>query len=379
MIRLALKMLMGDRGKYWMLLSGVTFSTLLMTQQSSVFCGIMMWTTGTIRNVRAPIWVVDKTVEQVNEIKALRDTDVGRVRSVEGVLWAMPLFSGLVLTKLADGSFKFVQLIGLDATTMVGRPAQMIQGRIEDLRLPNTVVIDTLGVERLSAGRAETIKIGDIFEINDHEARVVGICKTERSFTGTPYVFSTYQQALEYAPKTRKMLSFVIAEPSPSKTAKEVAQQIEKETDLKAFTKEDFFWATIHWYFKNTGIPVSFGTTIILGFVVGVAVCGQTFYSFILDNLRHLGAFKAMGASNGLLTLMVTAQALTVGFLGYGCGLGLASIFGFSVLKKGQPPFYMPYHLIFITLIAIFLICLFAALLGIRKIRQLEPAIVFRG
>lgn len=379
MIRLALKMLMGDRGKYWMLLSGITFSTLLMTQQSSVFCGIMMWTTGTIRNVRSSIWVVDKTVEQVNEIKPLRDTDVGRVRSVEGVLWAMPLFSGLVQTKLSDGSFKFVQLVGLDATTLVGRPTEMIKGHIEDLRLPNTVVIDTLGVERLSLGRGKTIEIGDMFEINDREARVVGICKAERSFTGTPYVFTTYQQALEYAPKTRKMLSFVIAEPSPGKTAKAVAQQIEKDTGLKAFTKEDFFWATIHWYFKNTGIPIAFGTTIILGFIVGMAVCGQTFYSFILDNLRHLGAFKAMGASNSLLALMVSAQALTVGFLGYGCGLGLAALFGFSVLEKGQPPFYMPYQLLFVTLIAIFLICLFAALLGIRKIRQLEPAIVFRG
>ena len=379
MIRLALKMLIGDRGKYWMLLSGLTFSTLLMTQQSSVFCGIMIWTTGTIRNVRAPIWVVDKTVQQVNEVKPLRDTDVGRVRCVEGVLWAMPLFSGLVQTKLPDGSFKFVQLIGLDATTMVGRPAQMIKGRIEDLRLPNTVVIDTLGVQRLSVDQEKPIQIGDIFEINDREARVVGICKTERSFTGTPYVFSTYEQALEYAPKTRKMLSFVIAEPAPGKTAEEVAKQIEKETDLKAFTKENFFWETIHWYFKNTGIPISFGTTIILGFIVGIAVCGQTFYSFILDNLKHLGAFKAMGASNGLLTVMVITQALAVGFLGYGCGLGLSALFGFSVLQKGQPPFYMPYQLPFITLFAILLICIFAALLGIRKIRQLEPAIVFRG
>lgn len=378
MIRLALKMLMGDRGKYWMLLSGITFSTLLMTQQSSIFCGIMIWTTGTIRNVRAPIWVVDPTVEQVNEIKPLRDTDIGRVRSVEGVLWAMPLFSGLVQTKLSDGSFKFVQLMGLDATTMVGRPAKMIQGNIEDLRLPNTVVIDSLGVERLSAGR-EKIKLGDIFEINDREARVVGICETERSFTGTPYVFATYEQALEYAPQTRKMLSFVIATPQTGKTPDEIARMIEKQTGLKAFTEENFFWATIDWYIKNTGIPVAFGMTIILGFLVGIAVCGQTFYSFVLDNLRNLGAFKAMGASNRMLAAMLIMQALAVGFLGYGCGLGLATLFGFSVLEKGQPPFYMPQILPLVTLVAILTICIFAALLGIRKIRQLEPAIVFRG
>ncbi|MEZ5406180.1 MAG: ABC transporter permease [Verrucomicrobiia bacterium] len=175
------------------------------------------------------------------------------------------------------------------------------------------------------------------------------------------------------------MLSFVIATPQPGKTPSEVANNIEKETGLKAFTEDNFFWATIHWYIKNTGIPVAFGMTIILGFIVGVAVCGQTFYSFILDNLRNLGAFKAMGASDRMLATMVIMQALAVGFLGYRCGLGLAALFGFSVLEKGQPPFYMPQILPLATLLAILMICVFAALLGIRKIRKLEPAIVFRG
>ena len=43
MLDLALKMLLGDRAKYIMLISGLTFATLLMTEQAAIFCGIMQW------------------------------------------------------------------------------------------------------------------------------------------------------------------------------------------------------------------------------------------------------------------------------------------------------------------------------------------------
>ncbi|EEF62572.1 ABC transporter permease [Pedosphaera parvula] len=379
MYHLALKMLLGDRSKYIMLVGGLTFASLLMTQQCAVFFGLLSWTTSHMRNMRASIWVVDPKVEQINEIKPMRDTDVNRVRSVSGVAYAVPLYTGVIQARVADGSFKPVEMIGLDSATLVGRPPIILSGHLEDLRLPNTVMIDELAVARLSLAKGHKIGIGDTFEINDREARVIGICKTDRHFFGYPYVFTTYDEALQFAPKTRKMLSIVLAEPKPGWTAEQTARAIEKETLLKAYTEKEFNASTIRWFFKNTGIPASFGTTIILGFIVGMVVCGQTFYSFVLENLRNLGALKAMGASNWLLARMLMVQALTVGFIGYGLGVGLTVLFGLMVLKTGQPPFLLPYQLPLVTLVVILFICVFAALLGIRKIYKLEAAVVFRG
>ena len=379
MYRLALKMLFADRAKYVMLVSGLTFAALLMTQQAGVFMGILGWTKGNLKNMRAPIWVVDPKVEQVNEVKPMRDTDVSRVRSVPGVAWAVPMYWGILQARLMDGTFKPVQLVGLDNATMVGRPAEMLKGRIEDLRLPNAVVIDELAIKRLSVGRPRPIDVGDIFEMNDKEARIVGICKTEMSFFGYPYVFSTYDQALNFAPKQRKMLSYILAHPADGLTAAEAVQRIKAATGLGAYTEGEFGTATVAWFFKNTGIPTSFMMTILLGFIVGVAVAGQTFYSFILENLRHFGALKAMGAGDRTLIGMVLLQAFAVGLIGYGLGLGLTCLIGAKFIQMGMPPFDLPWQLPAITLGAILLICTFASLLGIRKIRQLEPAIVFRG
>jgi putative ABC transport system permease protein len=280
---------------------------------------------------------------------------------------------------MRDGSFKFVQLMGIDGATFAGAPTEIVQGRLEDLRLPNTVLLDEYGAKKLSKDPARPIDVGEIFEINDHEARVVGICKTRMSFSGNPYLFTTYDQAVQYAPTQRKMLSCVLAGAQPGQNPAVVARRITEATGLKAYTKKEFFWVTIWWYIRNTGIPVAFGATVLLGFIVGLAISSQTFYSFVLENLRNLGALKAMGASDAVLARMVMLQTLTVGLIGYGCGVGLATAFGLIVLKKGMPPFFLPWQLPLVTLGAILFICWLAASLGIRKIRSLEPAIVFRG
>ena len=389
MIGLALKMLFGDTAKYLMLVGGLFFATFLIVQQASVFCGLMRWTTATLKNVSAPIYVVEERVEQVNETNPLRDTDVSRVRSVSAVRWAMPLYSGIQRVRLDDGSFKTIQLIGIDAASLAGAPQRMVEGNLTDLRLPNTVVIDELATTRLSSdpkNPATRIKLGDRFEINDIEARVVGICKAMRSFTGGPFIWTTYERALQYSPPSRKMLSAVIAAPVSGMSAEQVADEIQAATGLRAFVNrdfgddpDDFNTSTVWWYVRNTGIPISFGTTVVIGFIVGVAISCQTFYSFVLDNLKHLGALKAMGMSNLRLSIMLLIQALTVGFIGFGLGLLATAAFASGSLANGQPPFYMPWQIPVATFLVIQVICMLAALLGIIRLSLYEPAMVFRA
>lgn len=379
MIQIALHMLIGDRAKFIMLVSALAFASLLMTQQSAVFCGLMRWTTATIRNTDSPIWVVDPRVEQSNDVKPLRDTDLARVRSVSGVAYAMPLYQSIQQARFADGTFKAILLLGIDAATLTGAPPVMVEGSLDKLWENNAVILDRFGLDKINYGRTKKLGVGDTFEINDHEARIVGISEADPSFFGQPYVYTTYERALSIVPKTRKNLGFILVEPKKGENKEVLARRIEEVTKLKAFTDEEFFWATIIWYVKNTGIPISFGTTIVLGFIVGIAVSGQTFYMFILENMRYLGALKAMGASNFLLSQMLITQALLVGVLGYGIGLGLTSLFGFAALSLRQPPFYLPYQVLLGTFFAVIFICVVAALIGIRRVSRLEAAEVFRG
>jgi putative ABC transport system permease protein len=377
MLRIALLMLFRDHAKYVMLVGGLTFCSLLMTQQTSVFCGIMLWTTATVRNIDAKVWVFDAKVEQVNEVIPLREIEVTRVRSVPGVEWAVPLYLGIEQARLSDGSFQNVQLTGLDTATFVGRPMEILKGRIEDLRLPDAVIIDQVGVEKYRK-KGIHIDIGTSFEINDKRAEVVAICHENRSFLAQPYVFTTYDRALQFAKPQRKMLSCVLVEPKPGVPPQELAARISKVPGLHAFARDDLFWATVRWYIKNTGIPISFGTVVIMGMIVGIAIAGQTFYLFILDNLRYLAALKAMGARMPILTAMVFLQSFSVGIVGFGIGVGLTTIFGLKVLKLETPPFFMPWQVPVGVAVIIMLICCFSALVGLRQIARLEPAVVFK-
>jgi putative ABC transport system permease protein len=248
------------------------------------------------------------------------------------------------------------------------------------------VVIDELASTRLAKNPKQPIKIGDRFEINDIEARVVGICLASRSFTGGPYIWTTYERALQYTPASRKMLSAVLAAPVEGMTPDAAAKEIMRTTGLRAYVNrgfgrnpDDFNTSTVWWYVRNTGIPISFGTTVIIGFIVGTAISCQTFYAFVLDNLKHLGALKAMGMSNLRLSLMLLLQSATVGSIGFGIGLLFTSFFARWAITNQQPPFFLSWQVPVVAFVVIQGICMVSALLGIIRLSLYEPAMVFRA
>jgi putative ABC transport system permease protein len=175
------------------------------------------------------------------------------------------------------------------------------------------------------------------------------------------------------------MLSFVLAEPQPNITAEALVERIQKETGLHAYTEEQFKWTTIMWFFKNTAVPLSVGLTVIIGFIVGAAISAQTFYSFVLENMRFLGALKAMGTATPLLCRMLLFQSFAVGLIGYGIGMGVVTLFGRYTETKRTIPFMMPWEIPVYVLVIVIVISAFSALLGITKVARLEPAIVFRA
>src|SRR4051794_20069718 len=267
---IAMRMLMGDRAKYFGLIFGVSFATLLMTQQVSIFMGIMTRTANQIVDVRdAEIWVMDNKVRFIDEVPALPDTDLLRVRGVSGVEWAVRMYKGQVRARLADGNFRNVVLFGLDDESLVGAPQTMLLGELADIRKPDAVIVDKAGYEYMWPG--EPYKIGREFELNDRRAGVVGGGKAAAAFPARAVLYTRYSSASGYVPRERNMMSFVLAHPRDGLNEADVCRQIEKQTGLMALTQNQFFWKTIGYFLGSTGIPVNFGITIGLGFIVGAA------------------------------------------------------------------------------------------------------------
>jgi putative ABC transport system permease protein len=385
MFYFALKMLIGDRAKYIGIIIGLTFASLLITQQSAIFAGIMTRTFSFLTDVGLPdIWVVDPQVQYIEDIKPLQDTEVLRVRGVEGVQWAVPMYKGGLRARLDNGTFQSCVVIGLDDETLIGGPPKMLTGKLSDLRRSEGVIVDTVGANGKLArihsdGRRVPLKVGDSLELNDHRAVVVGICKITQTFQSNPVIYTTYSRATTFAPQERKLLSFVAAKARAGEDANVVCERIRKVTGLMAYTPDQFKKLTFLYFLKYTGMPVNFLTAVVLGFIVGITISGQTFYNFTLDNLRYFGTLKAMGTTNRMLLRMILFQALIVGAIGYGLGVGLASAWGSILGAHTQIAFKLPWQLLVITAAAVMFICLSAAALSIRKVMKLEPAVVFRS
>jgi putative ABC transport system permease protein len=258
----------------------------------------------------------------------------------------------------------------------------MLQGKLEDLRRSDSVIVDIDGAKgKLSTiknGKTFPLQVGDSLELNDHRAIVVGITKVTRTFQSQPVIYTTYSRAKAYAPRERKLLSFVVVKAQPGQDLAELTRRITRITGLAAYTKSGFEQLTYEYFLKNTGIPINFGITITLGFIVGTAIAGQTFYNFTLENLRQFGVLKAMGASNGTLLRMILLQAIMVGSIGYGLGVGAAALFGF-LMRNTILAFKMPWQLLVFSGAGVSLICIMAALISILKVIRLEPAIVFKS
>jgi putative ABC transport system permease protein len=378
----ALKMLVGDRMKYLSLVAGLAFAALLVTQQASIFTGFAKQTGAWIRDTAvADLWVMDEQVEFTEDIKPMLETSLSRVRGVDGVQWAMPMFKNFIGVTLPDGTRRNIRLIGLDDATLTGGPPEMVEGRLEDLKQDRAVILDVNAATQLKFKRTpgdRSLRVGDRLSINDNEAVVVGSFRATKEFFWEPVLYTTYSRAVFWAPEGRRKLQYMLVRVKPGAEVAEVAERIHAVTGLKAMTGAQFEQQTMDWILRETGILVNFGITIVLGFIIGVLASGQTLYQFMLENLRHFGALKAMGASNLTILRMVLMQVTLVGMVGYGIGLGVACVSG-MLLTGGGLAFHMTWHIPVLGGAAILFCCLVAALVSLVRVLKLEPAVVFKA
>jgi putative ABC transport system permease protein len=377
-------MLVGDRAKYIGIVMGLTFASFLITQQASIFVGLMTRAYGFISDIPlVDIWVMDPQVKFIDATKSIQSQQLHRVRSIPGVAWAMPLMKSFMEARLSNGIVEIVNVIGIDDVTLIGGPPAMREGLVRDLWQADTVIADALGAERdlaqhLPDGRTIPLGVGDFLEIQNRRVRVVGISEAARTFQWQPMIYTTYSRATQFVPEDRRPLDYILVKVRPTENVDAVARRITRVTGLLAHTRRAFELSTVSYFMKNTGIPINFGISILLGFLVGTAIAGQTFYNFTLDNLRHFGLLKAMGTGTGTLLRMILLQAMVVGGIGYGLGVGLATLFGRAV-QGSELAFRMPWPLLAISAGAVMLICALSALISIIKVIRLDAGIVFKG
>ncbi|HXW68987.1 MAG TPA: ABC transporter permease [Dissulfurispiraceae bacterium] len=374
-LKIAFKLLVNDKGKFAALLVGITFSVFLMVMMTSMFAGILHRASAQILNIGAKIWVMDHAVNTPANTIPMPDYILDAARSINGVKYAVPLYSAAALAKLRNGAYQAVTVIGLDDASLFGRP-NLIQGHIEDIYAENSFII----VKDSEYPKLGSPGVGAEFEINDNRGVIVGIAKVSvSSLFGMPTLYTTYYRAIQYIPSMRFTISYILIEPKSAADILHIKQQIQS-LGYEALTKDEFIQKVSRYYKYQTGLGINVMIMTVISFIVGLSISGQTFYTFILENLEKFGALKAIGAKGSELVYMILFQATFTALTGYGMGVGLASlIIAFAKLRLPSYAAMITNTNLGFAFVMVLIIAAISSYIGIRKVLRIEPFDIFRG
>jgi len=374
-LQIAYKLLINDRAKFAALLVGITFAVFLMIEMTSLFAGILSRSSSTVINIGASVWIMDPAVQTVANTIPLPDYVLDEVRSVPGVKYAVPLYSGAALLKLRDGTYQAANVIGLDDTSLFGRP-QMLAGNIEDIFAENAFI----AIKDAEFYKLQNPHIGTEFELNDHRGVIVGIARVASSaLFGVPTLYTTYNRALQYIPNTRFTISYLLVEPKTAADIATIKARVAAHGYL-ALTRDEFVHKISDFYMYQTGIGTNMMLMTIISFIVGLSISGQTFYTFILENIDKFGALKAIGAKGRELVAMILFQATFVALTGYGIGVGLCA--ALIWIARSHLPDYaaiITFSNLAMAFVMVVVIAAISSYVGVRKVLRIEPFDIFRG
>ena len=374
-LRIGFKLLVNDKPKFTALLIGITFSVFLMMMMTAMFAGILNHSYSTVTNIGADMWVMDPSVNTPTSPIPMPDYVLDVVRSMDEVSYAVPLFIGGALIKLHSGNYQAATVVGLDDESLFGRPA-LEQGSIQDIYADNTFLV----VDDAEFPKLENPKIGTSFELNDHRGTIVGIARVaSNGLNGVPTLYTTYNRAIEYLPSTRFTMSYVLAQPKSEAAVAGIKQKVAK-LGYVALTKKEFNQSIADYYTYKTGVGTNILLMTVISFIVGLSISGQTFYTFILENLEKFGALKAIGAKGRELVYMILFMATFTALTGYGLGVGFVTLMIW--VARSRLPNYAATITFWNLGLAFGMVVLIAGIssyVGVRKVLKIEPFDIFRG
>jgi putative ABC transport system permease protein len=373
---LARRNLFHDKVRFAVTLTGIVFALVLIIIQCGLFLGFTTTTSNNIDHSGADLWVVFHGVGYFDTGRNFSERKFYQVLSTPGVAQAEKYMQAFGRWKRPDGRIENIQVIGFHPGSGLGEPWNVVEGSAANLNHEDSVLIDELYKEKL-----EVSKIGDGVEIGDHRARVVGFTRGIRSFTTSPFVYTSFKNSLDYTNPVSEedRTAYVLVKAAPGVSPGELQHRLrERLKDVDVYTTPEFSQRTRFYWMFTTGAGLAVLTAALMGLVVGVAVVAQTIYAATMDHIREYGTLKAIGATNGYLYRVLIEQAVWSAVLGYGLAMIVAH-FIVQASEKGGAIILMPWPIAAGMLILAIAMCIAAAMVSINKVTRIDPAIVFRG
>ena len=374
MSNLAWRNLVHDKVRLSVTLTGIVFAVVLIVVELGLFVGFTTTTSGLIDQSQADLWITSARVGYVEVGVPFSERKVYTVLATPGVAHASKYIASFSQWKRPDGRQESVQVVGFDPDQRLGGPWNLASGTQGALKESDNVIIDELYQEKLGVDH-----VNQVVEINGRRARVVGFTRGIRSFTTSPYVFTSFKSAQSYTGLASDQTMFLLVKVAQGASVPAVRERLAARLpDSDVHTTAEFSSMTRQYWMFTTGAGVAVLLAAALGLVVGIVVVAQTIYATTMDHLKEYGTLKAMGATNGYLYRVIIQQAVASAVVGYVLAMGV-SYFVIKGSQSGGAAIMVPPQMVAGMFVLTVVMCVGAALVSINKVTRLDPAMVFKG
>jgi len=376
MFWLAFRLALHNRVRLVLTLLGVVFSSYLTLTEVALYVGMMENATSLIRHADADIWIASKGIRNFDFAKLFPASRVKAIGDDADMLWSRNIMQTWGFLKLPDGSQEQVEIIGYDPKYPVGGPWEMATGSAASVGSGANIILDESSSQRL--GR---LKLGSTWELNDQKVHLIGLSRSVKTFNTAPIVFTSFSYA-------QRVSSDVARDDGTAFTAIKLRRRSDSDRviarlrqnlpDNAVISSHDFVRRTIIYWTAETGMGAAFCLTAFLGLIVGGGVIGQTVFANTMEHLGELATLKAMGATNANLDTLIISQAVIDASVGYAIGVALVFLTQ-PTLERYGVSLSLRWELLVSLLIFFLTIGVAAAFFSIRRVRRVDPAIVFRS
>ena len=371
-LTLAFRNLFHDRVRLVVTIVGILFSIVLVAVQLGLYFGASKIIIAMIERSDGELWVTAYGAKSFEESDVLSGRERYAALSTPGVKDAIPVVAAFTRWKKSDGGAQLCVIVGTDAADKGLVPWNIVGGDLATIKLPDGVAVDRTYFENLGVS-----KIGDTAEIDSERVRVTAITEGIRSFTTTPYIFTTLDRARSLLGMPAGSASHYLVQLQDGADPLVVQKELQKRLpDQEVLTRAEFRDRSLeHWLF-GTGAGVALIGGALLGMIVGTVIVAQTLYSSTKDHLNEFATLRALGSSSGYIHKVILAQAGLSAVIGY--GLGMAIAVGIVALSQNSAlPIVMTPTLAGILFALTLGMCAISAVSAIVKVTKIDPAMVF--
>jgi putative ABC transport system permease protein len=369
---IALKNMLHEPARFCVTVAGIGLSLVLLTVQLGLLSGFDRTISALLDHAKADLWIVPTGTAAFDDPALLENSQRYTALATKGVERVDPLIVGFAEWRRPRGGSTSVIVVGSDPRLATLAPWDIVSGKAEDLMAPDTVAVDQTYAEQLGVARN-----GDLARIEGLLARVSVITNGIRSFTTSPYIFSSLSQARAYLNTDQSRTSFLAVTLNPAADARAVQEKLSsKLRNVEVLTRAEFRRRNVEHWLLHTGAGIALLGGAALAALVGSVIMTQTLYASINDHRKEFATLRAMGCSKGFLRAVVLCQAAITA----AAGCVLAAVVDAAVVSATADT-SMPLNItlaLSVVLLALALIMsAISALVATSKIASVDPASVF--